>query len=280
MASASPTTFEKYQGSPPEIYEQHFVPSIGVPFAREVLDSARLVEGERVLDLACGTGVAARMAAEQVGPTGTVAGVDLNPAMVAVARTIDPDGAPVTWHEAPAENLPLPDGSVDVVICSQGFQFFGDKEGALREMRRVLVPGGRAVLGTPGPTPPAFAVLHDVLARHIGKDAASFVDAVFSFHEAHQFRDLARSVGLGDVEVRRLALPLRLDGPADFLWQYVQGTPLAAAAASLDDEARVALEQDAVASWEPYTDGDALVVDVGMLIATARNAPPDVEEER
>jgi len=100
-----------------------------------------------VLDVACGTGVVTRAAAERVASGGRVAGIDLNPGMIAVARSLPPTaGAAIEWHEASALALPFADSGFDVVLCQQGLQFFPDKALALREMRRVLRPGGRLAL--------------------------------------------------------------------------------------------------------------------------------------
>lgn len=83
-----------------------------------------------------------RLAAERVGATGSVVGVDVNPAMLGVARSTPapPGGASITWREANAEALPLPDASFDVVLCQLGLMFVADRSAALREMRRVLAP--------------------------------------------------------------------------------------------------------------------------------------------
>ena len=134
-----PTTslYEKYAASGAENYERHFVPAIGEPVARRLVDAARPARGERVLDIACGTGIAARLAAEAVGPDGTVAGLDANPGMLEVARTVSPDR--IEWHAAPAEDMPLPDAAFDLALCSMGLQFFADKDQALRE----TLPGAR-----------------------------------------------------------------------------------------------------------------------------------------
>ena len=134
-----------YGGSAPENYQRYFVPVIGGPFAEDLIAEAALRPGERVLDVACGTGVVARLAAERVGPGGTVAALDLNPAMLSVARSIPSTGAAIRWYETSAESIPLPDDAFDVVLCQLGLQFVADKGAALREMRRVLAPGGRVL---------------------------------------------------------------------------------------------------------------------------------------
>ncbi len=163
--STTAVSFKQYGGNAAENYERYFVPTIGIPFATALLEAAGLHRGERVLDVACGTGVVTRLAAEQVGSSGAVAGLDINPAMLAVARSVSSSGAAIEWHEASAESLPLADGSFDVVLSSLGLQFVPDKASALREMRRVLAPGGRLAIATVGPTPPLFAILEQALVR-------------------------------------------------------------------------------------------------------------------
>src|SRR6266702_1414730 len=133
--SASAVSFKSYGGNAPENYERYFVPVIGTPFARALLEVADLGHGERVLDVACGTGVVTRLAAEHVGSEGAVAGLDLNPGMIAVARTAVPDPS-IAWYEGNAESIPLPDGSFDALLCSLGLQFVSDKDAAVREMHR------------------------------------------------------------------------------------------------------------------------------------------------
>ncbi len=263
-----PTTslYEKYAANSAENYERHFVPAIGEPVARRLVESARPVAGERVLDLACGTGIAARLAAETVGPDGTVAGLDANPGMVEVARTVSPDG--IAWHAAPAEDMPLPDGAFDLVLCSMGLQFFPDKVQALRETRRLLALGGRAVWCTPGPTPPLFVAIDEALTSHIGPGASMFVHAVFSLHDADEARALMEAAGFDRVDVETTSVPLRVAPPADFFWQYVWSTPLAAAAAELDERARAALEAEVVERCASFVDGNASVMEPGLLIVT------------
>lgn len=265
--------YARYRANPPENYERHFVPAIGAPCARPLLEAARLGPGEAVLDVACGTGVTARLAAEEVGPTGTVAGIDMNPGMLEVARSASPEGSSIEWRQGQAENLPVPDGSYDAVLCSCGFQFFADKVVALQEMRRVLTPGGRAVLGTPGPTPPLFRAFDEAILGHLGPEASKFVTTVFSVHDPTDIRDLAGHAGFSDVGVESRHLTLRLPPPAEFFWQYVHSTPLSSLAAQLDDEAQAALEREVVDRGGPFTDGDALVMELDLVVTTARADP-------
>jgi ubiquinone/menaquinone biosynthesis C-methylase UbiE len=137
-------------GNAAEIYERDLVPAIFASWAPLVVDLAAPQPGERVLDVACGTGVVARLAAQQVGSNGQVVGLDLNPGMLAVAAAVTPPASPtrasITWREANVIALPLAGTTFDIVYCQLGLQFFADRPAALHEMYRVLAPGGRLAL--------------------------------------------------------------------------------------------------------------------------------------
>lgn len=261
---------EAYGGNAPLNYEHFFVPAIGAPLATDLISHAALRPGERVLDVACGTGIVARLASEQVGATGTVAGLDVNPGMLAVARSATPPGMPIEWHEASAEAMPLPEASFDVVLCQMGLQFMPDKQAALREMRRVVVRGGRLILNVPGPIPRLLSILAEALARHIGAEAAGFVKHVFSLHDTAEIQNLVSGAGYHNVSVQSDTKPLRLPPPEEFLWQYLQSTPLAGALAQVGDDRRGSLEREVVAKWQEFAKDSGLVLHVRVVVATAR----------
>lgn len=276
--SSKPTgsLYDRYAASAAENYERYFVPDIGEPIARRLLASARPRSGESVLDVACGTGIAARLALEAVGADGAVAGLDINPGMLEVARNASPEG--IEWHEAPAEDMALPDASYDLVLCAMGLQFFPDRLQALREMRRVLTSDGRAVVLTPGPTPPLFEAIDLALTDHVGPAASMFVRAVFSLHDADEARQLFERAGFSEIEVETGSVPLRVAAPADFFWQYVWSTPLASMLAELDEAARASLERDVVERCQPFVDAGASVMEPGLLIVTGRRGGADRTE--
>ncbi|HEY0879711.1 MAG TPA: methyltransferase domain-containing protein, partial [Zeimonas sp.] len=251
-ATMTQPTFDKaYGGTAAENYERHFVPHIAAPLAANLLEAAALRPGERVLDVACGTGVVARMARQRVGDSGTVAGLDANPGMLAVARSASPKPA-IDWYEATAEAIPLADGAFDAVLCQLGLQFITNKLGALREMRRVLAPGGRLVVNVPGPTPPLFAVLADALETHVDPRAASFVHVVFSLHDERELRELVNAAGFQDVRVETRRTALTLPPASQFLWQYICSTPLVNMVAQASEESRAALESEVVEKWRDF----------------------------
>jgi hypothetical protein len=136
-------------------------------------------------------------------------------------------------------------------------------------MRRVLTPGGRALVTVPGPKPPLFAVMTDALARHLSPEAASFGDLVFSMHDIDELTELMRSAGFREIDVRAKPKTLRLPAPADFLWQYIHSTPIAEAAAQAGEARRGALERDVCTQWQEFVADGALRLQVGMTTATA-----------
>ena len=113
-------------------------------------------------------------------------------------------------------------------------------------------------------------MLEDSLARHLGPDAAAFVAAVFSLHDTAEIGDLVSSAGFEEVEVWSSTTTLRLPSPEDFLWQYVHSTPLAGAAAQLDDQGRSELQSEVVAGWQPFVEDGSLSLELGTTIGTAR----------
>ena len=264
-------TYRRFSGSAAENYERYFVPTIATAVASEVLDVADLRPGERVLDLACGTGIIARLAALQVGSAGAVVGVDVAPDMIHVARSIPPPpGAEVEWRHGNAEAIPVPDNAFDVVVCQLGLMFFDDKAAALSETCRVLAPDGRLVVATSGSIQSPFEIMEEALARHITPDLAGFVRAVFSMDDPSELERLLREAGFGQVETRTPTTLLRLPSPADFLWQYINLTPMGAVVANASEEAHQALEKDVVARWQEFVDDGSTLFEQPLVIATGR----------
>jgi ubiquinone/menaquinone biosynthesis C-methylase UbiE len=272
MAERAPG--KAYGGNPPANYERFFVPAIARPLAVDLVRLAALRPGERVLDVACGTGVVARLASRHVGSTGMVAGLDLNPGMLAVARSAAPSDSLIEWHEASADAMPLPDESFDVALCPLGLQFMPDKHAALREVWRVLGRGGRLILNVPGPTPRLFTMLAEALGHHVGAEAAGFVHQVFSLHETAAIRGLVSAAGFADVRVQSETDTLRLPPPEAFLWQYVHSTPLADAVAQVGEDRRDSLEREVVTRWREFLKEGALVLQVRIVAASGRKPSP------
>jgi len=261
---------KEYGGSAPENYESYFVPIIGAPLASELVEIAALASGERVLDVACGTGIVTRYAAKRVGKTGKVAGLDVNPGMLAVARTVAPAEPSIEWHESSAQSIPLPDESFDVVLCQMSMQFFPDPVAALTEMRRVLVQGGRLALNVPGKIPPLFAAIDKPLEQHIGAEPARFLRQVFALADPNRMRDLIGEAGFREIAVRAEGKTLPLPPPEEFLWQYISSTPLAAPVSQADEGTRAAFQRDVFRNWGALTKPGAWKLEQPVVVATAR----------
>src|SRR5213595_318643 len=214
-------------GSAPEVYERDLVPAVFGVWAPILVELAQPRPGERVVDVACGTGIVARIAAASVGPTGAVVGVDLNPGMLNVARSVvstdSRSGQPLLWQEASADKLPFPDGSFDIVYCQLGLQFFADRPAALREMRRVLSPEGRLALMVwrgIGESP-GFAVLAASLEEHVGQAAAAIMRAPFGLSNADELAALVRDAGFQDVAIQQRVGTVRFPSVEKFVLSYV-----------------------------------------------------------
>lgn len=189
--------------TPADVYEDLFAPGMFRPWAEWVIDRTALRPGERVVDIACGPGVGARIAAERVGDPALVKGCDINEGMIETARRRAPE---IEWATAPAEDLPYGDDSFDVALCLLGLMFFPEKVGALAEMRRVVAPGGRVVVTTWASHEhcPGFGKLAAALERHFGADVAKALQTPFSMGDSSATRALFREAGFAEVsaEVR------------------------------------------------------------------------------
>jgi ubiquinone/menaquinone biosynthesis C-methylase UbiE len=255
----------------PEMYEQALVGPLFRPWAELMVEDVRPSPGERVLDIACGTGIVARLTQDRLGETGRVVGVDASPAMLAVARRVAPA---IEWREGDAAALPLRDGErFDVVCCQQGLQFFADRAAAAREMHRALVPGGRLAVSTwrPDDEIPLCDGLRRVAERHVG----AILDRRHSFGDGALLEALLREAGFQDVRSRTVSRTIHFDDGSEFVRMNAMAlVGMSARAGELSDQDRgrtveVIAGESAVAVL-PYTEGGGLSFELGANIATAR----------
>jgi SAM-dependent methyltransferase len=242
------------EGNAPEVYERYLVPALFAPFAERLIEVAAPEPGDCVLDVACGTGIVARLAAA-LGADAV--GVDSNPLMIEVARVADPT---IEWMVGEAAELPLPDASCNLVLSQAGLQYFPDRPAALREMRRVLAPGGRLAIGVwrAAEHNRGWLRLAEALDRHAGPDAGALMRAPFAYSDPDALRDLVRDAGFADVTVRIQIEAVRFPSARDMLLRQEAASPLAEAMAPLTDEARETLVRDFTESMQGYTDDDGV----------------------
>jgi ubiquinone/menaquinone biosynthesis C-methylase UbiE len=263
-------------GSAPEVYERELVPAVFGLWAPILVDLARPRPGEHVLDVACGTGIVARMAAARVGPTGSVVGVDLNPGMLSVARSVAStdvrSGGPLHWQEASADKLPFSDGSFDVLYCQLGLQFFADRAAALREMHRVLDAEGRlALMVWQGiHESPGFAALAEALEQHVGQAAATIMRAPFGLSNSDELAALVRTAGFQGIAIQQRGGTVRFPSVEGFVLSYVSGSPLAGPVLQANDAARDALIADVRNALGKYTSKTELAFPIAAHLLTAR----------
>ena len=257
-----------------KLYERVVARHILAPWTPALVDAGQLVAGERLLDLACGTGLVARLSASRVGAQGRVTGVDLNAGMISVARSLPAvDGARIEWLEGSALAIPLPDASVDVVLCQQGLQFFPDKPLALREMRRVVRRGGRLALSVWSGVGFYNSALGEALARYTGEDTAARFCASRKVPTKDELERLAMAAGWSEVNVDVSRLNIHLPGLDRFVLEHLAGTPVAETIAAADTESRKNIGASVMQAMQRFSDGDGVTYPEEIRIVTARLGP-------
>lgn len=259
------------QASFPEIYEQALVGPLFQPWVQSLLADVELGPGDRVLDIACGTGIVARLAKEHLGSTGSVVGVDLNPQMLAVARRVAPT---IDWRQGEAEALPLRAGEqFDVVLCQQGFQFFRDRGAAARQVHAALVKGGRLGVSTwrPDEEFPLLRQLRSVAERHLGPIA----DRRHTLGDPSSLEAVLQEVGFHDVRSKHFSRTIRFaDGSVFVHLNAMALVSMSTASSALDDQERqriaATITRDSAELVRLHTDEAGFAYELGTNVVLAR----------
>jgi ubiquinone/menaquinone biosynthesis C-methylase UbiE len=252
-----------------DVYEEFFVPALFQQWADRMAEAARLLPGQTVLDVACGTGVLARTAAARVAPGGAVTGLDRNDGMLAVARRRMPA---VDWRLARAESLPFADASFDAVVSQFGLMFFEDRLAALHEMWRVLRPGGRLAVAVWDAleNSPGYASMAALLQRLFGDRVADALRAPFVLGDTDRLRALFGEAGIAGIEIRTSAGTARFPSIEAWVHVDVKGWTLADL---IDDAQYQTLLTAAQRDLRPYVERDGTVSFAAPAhIATATKA--------
>lgn len=225
-------------------FQNCVVPHFLGPWIPDLIGYAGLQKGDRVLDVACGTGAVTRAIAEKIGSSGSVAGLDMSPEMVAVAKQVTGSPVPaIEWHIGDAASLPFADSSFDVVLCQQGLQFFTDRPGAVREFRRVLSPSGKMAVAVWSKLENNlyFQAVIKTATRYLGEEVGRQFHTSFSLAEPAELRTLLLGAGFKSVEVKSLARTMTLPPLEEFLPRHLASTSLASIFASIDSETQAGI---------------------------------------
>lgn len=209
-----------------EVYEEFFLPALFQEWPPRVAEAARIGAGQRVLDVACGTGVLARAVAPRVVPNGSVTGLDINPGMLAVARRVAPT---IDWREGRAEALPFENDRFDAVVSQFGLMFFEDRGAAIKEMMRVLKPGGRLAVAVWDvlESSPGYAAMVKLLQEQFGAKVADALRAPFALGDTKMLRALFDDAGVANAEIATHNGTARFASLESWIYTDIKGWTLA-----------------------------------------------------
>jgi ubiquinone/menaquinone biosynthesis C-methylase UbiE len=234
-------------GSIAETYEDIYVPRIFIPWARLLIEQAKLGRGEQLLDVATGPGTVARLAAEKIGQGGRVVAADFSAAMLTIAKQKprSPEACEIHYVESPAAPLTAPGAAFDVVTCQQGLQFFPDRGAAIREMYRALRPGGRLVVAVwrEIELQPSFAAIDAALRESMPAERAAPYGAPFKWPKADELASALKGQGFQEVTVQEHTLPLVYEGGVNQVLSTLAASPVASTVAALSDAQRAELSR-------------------------------------
>jgi len=261
------TTHETFRisAAAAELYESQFVPALFAEWAPCLIDLAGVAPGHVVLDVACGTGIVARTVADRRMGRGRVVGVDLNEAMLNVARRVRPE---IEWRQGDVAALPFPDRSFDTALCQMALMFFPDRQQALGEMARVIKSDGTVAFSVPArlDSQPAYAPFVQMAARHAGPEAINLLGSYFASGDLDELRGLVGTAGLRLLATRTHRGTVRCPSVDAFVATEVESTPLRE---RISDAVYAQIREDARELLRPYvrSDGRAEIPLDGHLIA-------------
>lgn len=263
-----------FDQNPSELYERLLVPSKFLPWAKDLVELGNPQPGDKVLDVACGTGTVTRLIPPYVGVTGTVTGLDFDAGRLEVAASLplSPDTV-IEWTEGDAGALPFGDAAFDMVFCQQGLQFFPDKPAALREMRRVLVSGGKLILGTwcSVDHQPGGRAMAEALVHHVSPEAGAIRRSPFSFGDAGVLETIVTEAGFHDVVVEQTLKRVHFPSAEAFTKRYISArSPLNQMVAAVSEQARDAIVSEVNTALQEYETDKGLELPTTVNVTTAR----------
>ncbi|QIG96796.1 class I SAM-dependent methyltransferase [Bradyrhizobium sp. 6(2017)] len=256
------------EGNAPLAYDTHIVDVFLQAYSRRLLEVAAIKPGDRVLDVACGTGVVTRLVANKVGSAGQVVGFDFNAGMLARAHASRETAAAIEWQLGNAADMPFADATFDCVICQHGLQFIPNKAAAVSEMHRVLADRGRIVVSV-------WRSIEHCRGNRRSLTQLSVIWGENTLRKSDQHSALVTltsytssfSAGFRGVEIRIERETIRRESMAEYVPAYISATPVAATVAGLDKEAQAKIATDVRDALAAYRVGDGLAAPIEAHVA-------------
>lgn len=230
------------------------------PAQTALLELADLASGERVLDVACGTGLVSLRAACLVAPRGTLVGTDISEEMtVASARIADAKGiANTVFHRMDLEELAFEDASFDVALCALGLMYVPDPERALREMYRILRPGGRAVCAVWGERRNCgWAEIFPIVDARVHSEVCPMF---FRLGASDALEQAFAAAGFERISGRRLDTRLRYANAGEACDAAFAGGPVALAYSRFSEQIKAGARDDYLRSIRAYREGESYAI--------------------
>ena len=258
------------QGDAAKIYEEQKVPTVFRPLAELTLQRVDVPKGARIIDVACGTGIVARLLSEKVGDSGSIVGVDLNAVMIEAAQRYS-QVSNIEWRQGDVVNLPFEDNNFDLAFCQQGLQFFPDKIAALNEVRRVLAPGGSLVLTVWSSISPLFAAIADAVGRYVSDEASTSALSPYAFRDIAVIKALVLEAGFAGIQTENLVVERRIGPAKESIPNEIFGGSVGPFVAKLDESTQKALFDDIGEALRGFVEHDGIVVpqEAHLIRATA-----------
>ncbi len=256
-------------GDGPDAYEKYIVPAYTGAWAKEIVNRACLGVGEKILDVACGTGLVARTASEKQNSSDLIYGIDVNEVMVKKAREIE---ANINWHHSDVTDMPFPDNKFDVIFCQQGLQYFPDSSLALKEMKRVLIENGRILLSVWRPIEysPFYESLCKVLEKYINAKAASMLSGAFSFGDDKKLKTIFANAGFSSININIVVKQMSYSPFEEFVMGGIMATPFFKDIQQMQKSKREEMLLEIYKSNQDYIDDNGLVAPLESYIVNAK----------
>ncbi|MBC8438249.1 MAG: methyltransferase domain-containing protein [Deltaproteobacteria bacterium] len=256
-------------GDGPNAYEKYIVPAYTWVWAKEIVKRACLREGEKILDVACGTGLVARIAADEQSNPGLIYGVDVNEVMIKKARNI---GKSINFYHSDVLEMPFSNNYFDVIFCQQGLQYFPDPGSALKEMNRVLVENGRILLSVWRPIKysPFYKSLCKVLEKYVNTKSASMLSAAFTFGDFGKLKSLFSDAGFNCININIVVKQMRYSPFEEFVVGGIMASPFYKDIQEMQGSKREEMLLEIYNSNQNYIDDNGLAAPMESYIVNAK----------